>query len=49
VVARDARTRNFDQHYNRVLETRRNLAVQSHAVWSQRMQDKYGRGQALRK
>jgi hypothetical protein len=43
VVARDARARNFDQHYNRILETRRNLEVQSHERWSEMMRRKYRR------
>jgi hypothetical protein len=38
VVARDARARNFDQHFNRVLETRRNLQRHDHAAWSMKLQ-----------
>jgi hypothetical protein len=38
VVARDVKARNFDQHYNRVLESRRNLAAADHAKWSSKLQ-----------
>jgi hypothetical protein len=37
VVARDAKNRNFDQHYNRVLESRRNLATADHRNWSSQL------------
>ena len=48
VVARDARRMNFDQHYNRILEIKRNLDVQDHNRWAMAMRTKYERGVTLR-
>jgi hypothetical protein len=41
VVAHDVSKRNFDQHYNRVLEIQRNLDVQDHNKWSAKLQARH--------
>jgi hypothetical protein len=49
VVARNARTRNFDQHYERVLGVRRNLAREDHEAWSRKLQSMHEEGKRRRR
>ena len=49
VVARDARRMNFDRHYDRILEIKRNLDRKDHNRWVRGMRAKYEQGIVLRR
>jgi hypothetical protein len=49
VVSRPAFERDFDRHYQLIVQTRRNLVKRSYAAYASKMQEKYKRGQEERK
>jgi hypothetical protein len=48
VVARHAAKRNFDRHYRRIVESRRNLETCDHAAWSAQLRNRHQLGKATR-
>lgn len=48
VVSKPTFERDFDNHFRKIVETRRNLQNRDYATWAQSMRQKYQRGKAKR-